>query len=494
MDILHELVFVAENYYSKFLNSHLKEGSKLASLYDLVKANEYINDDEVSQILYEGIPTDKKYLMLKRNLMLKLNDVILESDNDAMEYTQLRFQVEKQIIIAEKLLSVNLFHTPEKILKKALIELNEVWFTDLQLRIYKLLRQIYSLKGHKKKLLKTMDKIELLKKLLEKEDEVLSQIQMHESYFNYSCSLNPNQSLEELSSLILTHDHESENHSLEFNLNSLRLRIYLAYGYNDPKQLKTHIDQLRLFLVSTGRLFEEGQRLFVNVFEIRYYLMIQDYPNALKAVWRANELSSYQSFDRFEVSALCYQMYMIQGQYTEAGNLSSQVRSTSQYDRLDPIDKAIWTLRQVLVEILIYLEDDSEGKVLPNWNATEIYETCLPLAKDKTGYNVHLLMIHTILLLLNGDSDVLFDKGNALKVYYQRYLKSTREPRVQLFFKYLTRLCQCKNQEDKVEKLEIKFLEKLYQLDFRDPNEYVSFEVFVKLLTKEFTRSSVLYI
>lgn len=487
MDVLHELVFVTENYYQKYLGGYLKEGSKLLALYNLVKENEFINDEQAALLLYEALPSDKKYLMLKHNLTKKLNEVMLESEDDAVGYAELRFQVEKQIIVAEKLLSINVFHTSEKIARRSLVELNGEWFVDLQLRVYRLLRKIYSLKGDKRKLIQVIESIANVSELYAKEDELLTHVQVHESSFKYTCSLKGSQ-YDLLKQMVRYVDekHKPEHQSLEFYLNSKRLKVYMSYAENNPDLLKKSLADFNSFLTHEGAFFEQGEALFLTVFEIRAALML-DGSNVENLFSKAFEISSYQSFDRFEVDALYFQYLTYQSRFEHARQVVESVLNTSQFDRLDPVDKGAWLLRRSIAEVLMFFVSDELEASFRVSDAYELVDACQSLSKDKAGYNMHLLIVHTLILLLSEKSEALIDKGNSLKVYFYRYLKDISEQRVKVFFQFLIKLCMNKNNQVKTSELHVMFLNKFNKMNWRDPNEFFPYEVFVKSIAAKFT-------
>lgn len=77
MDLLHELVYAVELDKSKSFGLLIQEESKLHQLYKLVASDEYLTDLQAAQTLYQADKSDKRYLMLKHNLIAKLSELIL---------------------------------------------------------------------------------------------------------------------------------------------------------------------------------------------------------------------------------------------------------------------------------------------------------------------------------------------------------------------------------------------------------------------------------
>ena len=84
--------------------------------------------------------------MLKRNLINKLTDIVLSTEYfDKSNYHSIRFECEKELTVAAKLLTQNVFHNAERILQRILNLSQHFQLVDVELSCLKLYRRIASM-------------------------------------------------------------------------------------------------------------------------------------------------------------------------------------------------------------------------------------------------------------------------------------------------------------------------------------------------------------
>jgi hypothetical protein len=130
MDLLLELAFILSKYPLKSLDQILPKDSKMRRLFDAVSKGVIQSEEEAAHFLYETSPSDKRYLMLKRNLINKLFELLLSSDlevekkirkskrKDIFNQEETKFLANQYLIIADKLLIQNVYHNAEKIIER----------------------------------------------------------------------------------------------------------------------------------------------------------------------------------------------------------------------------------------------------------------------------------------------------------------------------------------------------------------------------------------
>ena len=99
----------------------LPRNSKSRKLYDSVCQRIILSDKEAAEFIYQSSHKDKKYLILKRHIINKLSELVLlveYFDINRLNYANIKFRCEKELIIAEKLLLQNVYHNAEKIITK----------------------------------------------------------------------------------------------------------------------------------------------------------------------------------------------------------------------------------------------------------------------------------------------------------------------------------------------------------------------------------------
>ena len=153
MDLINEFAYILSKNKPDEFNSVLPANSKIRKLYHLIISGEVKNDEEASKLIYNSTKADKKYLMLKRNLVQKLSELVYLHNYEAVDkdnYMNIHFQVEKELLIAEKLLLKNVYHNPTKIITKVEQTAEKYFFIDIQVSAARKFRSVYSLKGFPK--------------------------------------------------------------------------------------------------------------------------------------------------------------------------------------------------------------------------------------------------------------------------------------------------------------------------------------------------------
>lgn len=489
MDLIKELANVLEHDKPKSFGLLIPEGSKLKRLYDLVKEACH-TEKEIAEELYASTPGDKRYIMLKRNLINKLSELVLianHSDVNRKNYIKHQFHLEKQLTIARKLLFSNVYHNAERITKKTLKKAQEYHLDEIELSSYQTLRKINYLKGFGDKvekynqllLIKQRDLIDLesVKGLLQ---GVLSQIKFIRSQTTSVADKCLHAEKITLSSPRL-------NSSPFLQINLLRLRLIRFHQLNDLKSWKETLNELEDLISKYPYLETEHIILEANISKLKHLIASGSYKKTKQTIKKLLRNTSYKAYNRFEVMAELFQIELNKGSYGKAKNILLEVFQANQFQFLDKQDKSAWILRLAYLK-LIYefdLSEDTFDELLDENNFQKFHSSCAGTARDKTGFNLQFVIIKSIFLLYTEKSDGIGEENN-LKVYYQRHLKDRIGVRTQLFYKSFRRVLKY-NFRKAVYQEEFTKIEELKNHRTYDYCEVVPYEVLwekLKIMTK----------
>ena len=84
-------------------------------------------------------------------------------------------------------------------------------------------------------------------------------------------------------------------------------------------------------------------------------------------------------------------------------------------------------------------------------------------SKDKTGYNLSIIIAQIVLLVKLNDFDKVMDKFDSLKSYAQRYINKKRNPRSFYFVKMLLLMVKYDFDYEKTKRIAEKFFIKINQ-------------------------------
>lgn len=480
MDLLHELVFVVELNPSRSFSLLLPEGSKLNALYQLVKQDEFLTDESAAATLYGCSPTDKRYLMLKRNLTSKLSELILISELGDTERTSTKFHLEQRLTIAGKLLLQNVYHNAEKIGKKVRRQAQKECLTEVQLRALQLLRKVYSLKGDRKAFQKIAAEYTVIRKEAAQEENTLFLVQEIESVVKYSVASLPT-AVAHLQATFEGPLFGGSGSQLTLYYR-LKLQIYHAWHTYNLMAMATPLASLEKLLAENPTLQTSGNRLFWMLHQARHFMALGRFGATRELLEQANKLTSYQAFDRFEVAAEWFIYHMRRLELPQAWAIVKEVKKSPQYDRLHSIDQSLWYVRGVYVYwCALALRRrgmlSQVGTDFRNFTLDELYQNTAAISRDKGGGNLHVMLLRGLFSVLDmANQELAFDTGNTLIVYFQRYLRETPELRVALFFKSIAKLLKRSSDPQKVNRLHHKLLAGLNETPQQfDPNEWIPF-------------------
>lgn len=481
MDLLHELVFVVELSPSRSFPLLLPEGSKMRALYHLVRENEFLNDEDASYSLYQCAPSDKRYLMLKRNLISKLSELILISDLGDTETSSVKFHLEQRLTVGEKLLLQNVFHNAERIGKKVRKEAQKEGLSEVHMRALQLLRKVFTLKGDPKAYQQIAAEYRQVQRQVLEEDRWLQEVQAVESVTKYTVAAMPSA----VKGISFSWEGETKLNKIKSYLaqyNFLKLKVYQAHHHNAIGEMDEPLTQLEGLVASQITLQTNANELFWRVYRIRFLLSMGHFHAAESLLTDARNRSSFQAFDRFEVEEQWYVYHARRLELAEACEVIDSVLASPQYDRLHELDRNLWYTRAAYLYWYYCASGETESvpllkKQFAQFNLEDLYQQTSAISKDKTGGNLHVMLLRGLFTLLHAEaSDHAFDTGNTLVVYYQRYLKDYPEDRVVLFFKSVAKLLKRQEDAEKVARLDQKLLEGLSDSEVKyDFNEWLPF-------------------
>ncbi|MBI9068415.1 MAG: hypothetical protein JEZ09_14060 [Salinivirgaceae bacterium] len=491
MDLINEFAYILSKNKPTDFNTVLPVNSKIRRLYDLVVSNKAKNDTEASKLIYDSTKADKKYLMLKRNLVQKLSDLVYlqnyqETENE--NYMTIHFQVEKELLIVEKLLLKNVYHNPTKIITKVEQTAEKFFFIDIQVAAARKFRSVYSLKGFPKETVAY--------------DEKVKQLTKYQNY--YSASRGMWEKLYSKTKYSIAKTNEIVREALEYSQNISKwlkdydspfIRLYyhqinilLYHQLNQQPKVLEHITKTEKLITDFPFIDTKALQLDINYYFARYFRDTHQIELAEQNLTKCLEKSDYRAFDKFLIQELNFDIKIKQKQYTEAANILNEVVNTPQFQFLDANDKSAWVIREAFIFFLLHMENNQEliNKLSIFGDEKSLHyflEKANKSTKDKFGYNINLLIIRVLLFKIYKQTDI-DNEGNNLSIYYHRYLKKLNSKRTVAFFRHLGKSASQDFDYNELIIRKEKFLNRLKEIN--DPNydvfEIIPYEKFWELL------------
>lgn len=493
MDLINEFGFLLSNNTPSEFDVLVPPNSKLRKLYDLIIHENVNTDDTASSIIYNSHRSDKKYLMLKRNLVQKLSDLVFLQDYYETvdeNYKTIQFQVEKELVIAEKLILKNVYHNPTKIISKVESTAEKYYLIDSQVHAAKIFRSVYALKGFPQE--------------TDEYDLKVQQLSMYQQYLTSACGLWEKIYARTKFSLAKTEKLKSEAMkackvvaewceiyaSPFLKLYLYRIELIKNNQINNWKEFAEELFKLKKLIEDYPYINSKGIQLELNFGFALYYRNIREISKAENYINKCLIISDYRAFDKFLIQELNFDIQLKKENYYGAGQIIEEVYRTPQYKLLNAFDKSAWGIREAYIFWLFEVFKLNSGangalSITSKTNVKSLLEKTRKSTKDKYGYNIMLLIIRVLLYRLNNEKDI-DNEGNNMLIYYHRYLKNINSKRTMVFFKYLSKSAAVSFNADEMENFYNKMVSELSETEnnIYDALELIPYEDFWKAIMK----------
>jgi hypothetical protein len=487
MDLINEFAYILSKNTPNDFDTALPVNSKVRTLYELVTSGKAKNDKEAAKIIYDSSKVDKKYLMLKRNLVQKLSDLVyLQSyeETDDENYMTIHFQVEKELLIAEKLLLQNVYHNPTKIISKVEQTAEKYFFIDIQVMAARKFRSVFALKGFPKE--------------TESYDEKVKQLVKYQNYYNASRGMwekiysktkytvaKTDKIINEAAGYIKKIEQWLKKYNSPFIKGYLfQIQILYYHQQNQHENIWLTIQEIIDLVTEYPFIDNKAMRLDLNYYMARYFRDIKHIDKAEQHTQACLNLSDYRAFNRFLIQELNFDLQIKKENYTEALKVLNEIKSTPQYQFLDPYDQSAWTLREGFLFIALKVENDHKLIInIPILGQEKALSNFLVATKKsikgKYGYNIMLLLVRVLLFKIF-DQQEIDNEGNNLLIYYHRYLKEINSQRTVAFFRHLGKSAAQGFDIEEMEIRKTKFHNRLQEINcpYYDAYEIIPYERF----------------
>ncbi len=442
MDLISELVYIISQNPPNSLDLLIPHKTKTRKLYDAVLEKKIATDEDAARLIYKSDAKDKRFLMLKRNLIQKLTDLVLLSDHTEINrhnFVQLQFKCERELNIVKKLLVQNVYHNAEKITSKVFNTATKNHLIEIQLECAKIFRTIYSLMGNLNETIKHNNNFELFSRNCNYLNEARGMWQILYCKIKYTAAFS-NEIVELTENYIKKIKiwlNEYDSPFLELYL--YRIQIIYYKNLADLNSTLTTLIKVDKLLKDFPYLKNKEIILELNLESAIYYRSVRKLKTAQKYIDKCLEVSDYRAFDKFLVQSWNFDIQIKKKEYKKAAIILHQVKETSQFKYLEPPDKAAWLIKEGYLYFIFKMNNETNfiPTYLPDYTSgiqvNKFILTCKAANKDKKGYNP-LLQIITILLQLLKKTEKLDFEGNKMLVYFYRHLKDINQLRTRYFF------------------------------------------------------------
>lgn len=428
-----------------FEDKHLKNvNSKYSEFYNGLVNDRFTNDEEAALYFYNSKPTDASYRKLKSRIKKRLFNHLFYLDTNQASYSEYRrayFTCNKNWTLMKILIVNNARNTFERLGKQTLNQALKYEFTDIIVLCAKDLRYHYSLTGSHKAYEKVCALLKKQFKLLEIELKCEQLVEELMITFARQTKISPHQ--KEIATLNYDEIKKLEKQNNSYRIKYLRFTMgCLCTQINgDYKELINICDEVEGFHISNPKFYQQEVLATFSLFRVPAYLQLRRYNEGIARAEKDFKYLIVGNNNWFNYLEYYFLMLMHVGDYTKAFETYELAVNHSRFPYMNKIRQEKWKIFEAYLHYIYISEqpeiseslsvDPGKFKLFKFLNEVPIF------SKDKSGYNVAILIIQIMMHLQRKEIDLIIDKTEALRVYSQRYLKDPDYFRAHTFIKML---------------------------------------------------------
>lgn len=217
-------------------------------------------------------------------------------------------------------------------------------------------------------------------------------------------------------------------------------------------------------------------------------ILLGRYAEGETAVLTSLDFAPDGSFNFFNACEMYFYLTMYSGKYDQALDIYQTATLNKRFGNLREPQREGWIIFGAYLFIVYQVHKRPwPAKNLPVFKSYRFANQTQTFNRDKDGMNVAILVAHALLQLIEGKTDEMLERIQALEKYRERYLRDTDSDRSELFIKILTALPKVNFDPDLFSKKAAPALHKLSTLprQLTKPAhelEIVPFEILTELI------------
>lgn len=449
MNSLRELISLITRKRIKkvelFDESNRNKASNYYKLFDGINTRKYATDAEAARDIYDCLPSEKKYLILKTRLKQKLLNTLffLDYEGDkSTEYQKALYECNRQLYAIKVLMMSDARRLAVPMAEKTLHLAQEYELYSVVLDCARILREYHSYSNYQEFLDYTA--------IVQEAEQRFQLENTAEQYYQELTALYTKSKGNRLKVKKLA---EKYYKTLEESLqpkSSVKLRLFyfrikmLFYQLSDDYAAAIEVvKQAEAFVGQTPTFHSPAQREELAIQKLNYYLHAKDFTNGEAHIKQSvglftNNNANKNTFQEYELLLALHA-----GEYLKAAEVFNKAVSQSGFRMLSEGKKDRWRTFQAYLHYLYKHQKIKEIRPLiqnskTNFQLNEFLESKPGFAKESRGLNVAILTVQILFWLEKMNTERLVEYINEIEKYARRYPKKDANFRSECFITLLT--------------------------------------------------------
>lgn len=403
--------------------------SMFTQLYEAIESGKVKSDQDASMLLY-GEENSASYRKLKSRFLKRLLNTLFFLDlngvNRGDAYRYKHYSCTKALMHAKLLRFFGGFNAAAKILKLRYKDAKKYAYYDLLAEYSLFLLQYYGMSGNTKAFREERNNYELYKGFADSEGKARL------IYFSSIVEIIKsgtvkNQALNKLKNGITELQNVIDEYPTAVNIFHHQLLKFLYYeAIFEYDKLLLECDNTYSML-GGSKFFNKGKYGIITLKKLTACLNLQEYDKGVELYYKSSNVFQEASPNWFLIKKFGALLALHCSDRALAYSIYNDGAKESRSRFMNKPVKESWAIIGAYCQFLLQLYDEydhySSYETLNKFRLYKFLNEVPIYSKDKSGYNVSLLIIQYIFSLLNGDYESIIQKIDSLKVYRSRYLK-----------------------------------------------------------------------
>ena len=452
MEALREIISLITKKRIKkaelFDESSRNKTSNYYKLFDGISSQKYDSDEIAAKDIYNCLPSEKKYLILKTRLKQKLLNTLFFLDYESENvpgHQRAMYECTKQLYAVKVLLMNNARRLAIPLAEKTLRVAEEFELTDIVAECAKIMREHCSATGQYQEFQEYKEVAERAESLLRAENLAEQHLQeLVATYVKAKANRSRTVKLAETFYLSLGDMLQTQN-SAKLKWLHLRIKTLFHQFSDDYRAAIETINQTEDFQEQTPAFRLPALAEEVALQKMNYYLHLKDFAAGEAHAQRTAELLADSSPNKMVFQESRFLLAMHTGGYLEAARIFQAVVGSSGFSQLSVARRERWCVFQAYLHYLYkYLKIKEIRPLIQNsktgFQLFDFIGAKPGFAKEHRGLNIAILTIQILFLLEKMNAETLAEYIGEIEKYSRSYPKKDIYFRSECFISLLAKM------------------------------------------------------
>jgi hypothetical protein len=446
MDSLKDLIQLITRKRVKkielFDETHRQKASNYFKLFNGIQQQKYLSDEDAARDIYDCLPSEKKYLILKTRLRQKLLNTLffLHFEDNTASALDAAFECNRNLYLAKILLLNESFSLAVPLLEKTLKKAQQFSLTEIVWECARLLRSHHSRK-------QAYREFELYSELTDRTRKIMLAEETAQKYYEEMLTPTARAAYQKLPETAGEYIRAVQADFEQYLTPRLALYFFrmrcLAYRYlPDYLSLLLVLDELETTHAEHFSVFSQTERQEFILLKSEAYLHLRHYASGVAHLGQMEVVMPVHTPAWMELQRYGFLLAMHTGNYKAAALVFKKVTESIGFRQVSEEQKGGWEVFQVYLHFIYKhlkikeIRPSIQNARMP-FQLSGFLSRTLPLDKERKDFHLALLLGQLLFFLKKNDTESMRKTVAEMQRYCRRFPKKDPYFRVESFVSML---------------------------------------------------------